>query len=320
MAIPIASQYPTAYDDDTTLLGNPVNQIVLTLVGDLSTGATTIPVLEDISSLNVPLFFVFETGEIVYAEGKDDGLKQLSSVTRSNTPQGHNDGELIYVSLVAQHFTQPKRAILAIQSTLGLDPQGGAATVAARLQALSTDLAALEASISALDASLDVAETRLDAAEGDEYYASLEGYTGQILMFAGTSVPSGWLECDGAEIDRTTYARLFSVLGVAFGSTSGSTFKLPDLRGRVIVGGMAIGSSGGEEEVTIDWQTLAPHTHTLSQVNPNHMGITNRPFTDWKWEYLAPQSNPLAFTQYTGGYLPHNNMQPYAVLKYIIKT
>lgn len=60
---------------------------------------------------------------------------------------------------------------------------------------------------------------------------------GSTIPFAGSSAPTGWLICDGAEISRTTYAELFAVIGTAFGSGDGiTTFVLPDLRGKFVRG------------------------------------------------------------------------------------
>lgn len=52
-----------------------------------------------------------------------------------------------------------------------------------------------------------------------------------ILWFTETP-PEGYLELDGSALSRTTYSKLFAVIGTAFGYTSATTFKLPDLRGR----------------------------------------------------------------------------------------
>lgn len=60
-------------------------------------------------------------------------------------------------------------------------------------------------------------------------------FTGAVCFFAVSTVPTGWLECNGATISRTTYANLFSVIGVVWGAGDGSTtFKLPDLRGEFL--------------------------------------------------------------------------------------
>ena len=62
--------------------------------------------------------------------------------------------------------------------------------------------------------------------------------SGSIIAFGGAAAPdAGWLLCAGADINRTTYARLFAVIGTAYGTGDGSsTFGLPDLRDRVLLG------------------------------------------------------------------------------------
>ena len=53
---------------------------------------------------------------------------------------------------------------------------------------------------------------------------------GIVQAFAGTTTPQGWLLCDGSAVSRTTYAKLFSVIGTTYGSGNGSTtFNLPNL-------------------------------------------------------------------------------------------
>ena len=60
---------------------------------------------------------------------------------------------------------------------------------------------------------------------------------GEIYMYAGSVAPSGFLLCDGSSVSRSAYAELFDVIGTNFGQGDGSTtFGIPDLRGRVIVG------------------------------------------------------------------------------------
>lgn len=56
---------------------------------------------------------------------------------------------------------------------------------------------------------------------------------GSIIMYGGTSAPSGWLMCNGQAVSRSTYSRLFAVIGEAFGEGNNTTtFNVPDLRGR----------------------------------------------------------------------------------------
>ena len=62
--------------------------------------------------------------------------------------------------------------------------------------------------------------------------------SGSIIAFGGAAAPdAGWLLCDGSDVNRTTYARLFAAIGTAYGTGNGSTtFGLPDLRDRVLLG------------------------------------------------------------------------------------
>ncbi len=61
--------------------------------------------------------------------------------------------------------------------------------------------------------------------------------TGMIAPFAMSSPPTGWLECNGATISRSTYATLFAAIGTTYGAGDGSsTFVLPDLRATFIRG------------------------------------------------------------------------------------
>jgi microcystin-dependent protein len=97
-------------------------------------------------------------------------------------------------------------------------------------------------------------------------------------MYAGSSVPSGWLSCDGTPVSRTTYANLFAAIGVTFGAGDGSTtFNLPDTRSRMPIGAgtgtgltnRALGTAGGGESKTINSANLPTHTHTIDHDHPD---------------------------------------------------
>lgn len=61
--------------------------------------------------------------------------------------------------------------------------------------------------------------------------------TGVMLPFGGATAPGGWLLCAGQAVSRTTYAALFTAIGTLYGVGDGSTtFNVPDLRDRVLVG------------------------------------------------------------------------------------
>lgn len=93
---------------------------------------------------------------------------------------------------------------------------------------------------------------------------------GVILGWAAASAPTGWLLCDGSNVSRTTYSALFSIIGTTFGAGDGSTtFGLPNLKGRIIIGVDAsnvdidtIGETQGSWDHTHDSGTLAVASHT----------------------------------------------------------
>jgi microcystin-dependent protein len=69
---------------------------------------------------------------------------------------------------------------------------------------------------------------------------------GIIADFAGPTAPSGWLICDGRTVSRTTYSKLFAVIGVYWGSGDGSTtFRLPNTAGRSLLGPGTVTDQGG---------------------------------------------------------------------------
>lgn len=92
------------------------------------------------------------------------------------------------------------------------------------------------------------------------------------MYFATLNVGSGWLYCDGREVSRTTYATLFAAIGTTHGAGNGTTtFKLPDGRGRSLIGSGTGGSLSvfrdinspyvGEEKHAQTVAELAPHAH-----------------------------------------------------------
>ena len=58
---------------------------------------------------------------------------------------------------------------------------------------------------------------------------------GTVIAFSNSTPPTGYLECNGASLSKTTYSKLYAAIGTRYGSTS-TTFKLPDLRGEFIRG------------------------------------------------------------------------------------
>ncbi len=99
---------------------------------------------------------------------------------------------------------------------------------------------------------------------------------GATMFFAMSAAPTGWLECNGATVSRSTYNVLWLAIGTTYGAGDGSTtFKLPDLRGEFIRGwdrtrgidsGRVFGSAQGD--------LIENHTHTVAIVQGTATGST----------------------------------------------
>jgi len=142
--------WPTSMDGASTLFGDPVNLVEFTLNGAIDNTAVSFVVNDSsnyIGNMEVPVFLRFSTGEIVYAEAADAASDTFSTVERgvgSTSPTSHADGEVIRFIPVAEYFIQYKAAIMKIQDTIGLDPQGSLSDLVTRLAVSLEDDGALK--------------------------------------------------------------------------------------------------------------------------------------------------------------------------------
>ncbi|WP_313150656.1 phage tail protein [Lysinibacillus capsici] len=110
----------------------------------------------------------------------------------------------------------------------------------------------------------------------------MEAFVGTILPWSLDWAPDGWLLCQGQELPINQYQAIYSLIGVKYGGNATTTFKLPDLRGRVPVGmgqgvGLAnrpIGQMAGSENVTLQTGQIPPHIHTVTLNNTFSAGIS----------------------------------------------
>lgn len=166
----------------------------------------------------------------------------------------------------------------------------------------------------------------------DNFYASgnyyLDNYIlipyGTIIQSAAVNIPDGWFNCDGSILLRTQYPDLFNAIGYTYSTTFGGSdlsFNIPDLQGRVAVGSGSgsglttrnLGNKGGAETHTLTINEMPAHTHSYVN-NVNDQTVAALP-----GETAADQVDISQTTGSTGGSQAHNNMQPFIVLRYLIK-
>ena len=165
--------------------------------------------------------------------------------------------------------------------------------------------------------------------------------TGLIIPWTDSSIPSGFLECNGQAVSRSTYAALFAVVGTTYGSGNGSTtFNVPDLQDDVPVGkspNKALASTGGANTVTTSGSiggnaantslsnpTIASHSHNINRINNKNAG-GNHPVWDRPVSGRASgnsgggggHSHPLS-ANFSGN--ANSIVQPYLTVIYVIKT
>jgi len=172
---------------------------------------------------------------------------------------------------------------------------------------------------------------------------TLQVPVGMIVMYAGGTIPAGWLKCDGTGYATSTYPELFAAIGTTYGSSGG--FQVPSLTDRCPVGaggtatgaltgtngagvgiteaglGRAVGSTGGHASVTLtSAQSGVPsHTHTYTDYRRNFAtALTAGPtFVNSNQTDL---DRYMSDTTASNASSSHENRMPYLVINFMIKA
>lgn len=161
----------------------------------------------------------------------------------------------------------------------------------------------------------------------------MDPFIGEIRIFAGNYAPPGWALCNGDILQIQQHTALFALLGNTYGGDGRTTFALPDLRGKAAMHwgngpGLTprtLGRGGGNITVKLNANQMPSHSHVP---NCQDTSAVDSP-VNAVWSTVG-RSTPSVYADSpnvnmsqsaiapAGGDQPHNNMQPYLGLSFII--
>ncbi len=323
-----AGQIPVTIDADPLVtaanISAAINTSLLTISSSVPAGSSIVNLIHDtaVASANIPIEQTFSGGQALTITGMGGGqsgiLGDLCARRRlRNMPPSVRDGDAVVheqlrgVANSLLSITDKFVALDGSRSMTGDLKMGNNRVVQASPARDGTDYTIL----SQVQELIDAAVLEVNKTEPP----------GTIRVSASSTVPEGWLQCNGAEVSRSQYPNLWEAIqndGWGFGNGS-TTFQLPDVRGRAIIGaGAAVGLSprevgdvGGEEVHLLVTDEIPPHQH---EIKTNSSGQTINVNDDEK--FSGDSGSVRGLTATTGGGQAHNNMQPFAAFNVIVKT
>jgi microcystin-dependent protein len=162
-------------------------------------------------------------------------------------------------------------------------------------------------------------------------------FLGEIRMFGGSFAPRSWALCNGAILPISQNTMLFRLLGTNFGGNGTTNFALPNLVDNVPLGAgagaglspYAVGQQVGSNSVLLDATTMPLHTHALlGNFNPADIKVPDastvlsRSSSNVAYAVDSGTTfdtmDPSCLPGFAGGGLPHNNIQPFLAVTFII--
>lgn len=159
-----------------------------------------------------------------------------------------------------------------------------------------------------------------------------EPFIAEVKIFAGNFAPRGWAFCNGQLLPVAQNTALFSLVGTIYGGDGRTTFGLPNLQGRAVMHpgrgpGLTprtLGERGGSTTANLNEAQLASHSHSVNAYNSATSATPNNTvgLGAATMYHAADSASRVAMSASmvgsTGGAQPHNNMQPYLGLSFII--
>jgi len=279
MALPVRKSYK----------GAPVSTTLSALLGAGSTSCTVGSVTGWPTTF--PFYVVIEPGtsreEKVRVTGATGTTLTIVRAQDDTTAVEHPSASTVYVVFTALEADEANQIASAMTTKGDLVTTDGStinrlavgATNTHVLQVDSTATNGIKWGQVATAGIADSAVTSAKIADGTIVLADLAAALQEFLVPVGSinawstnTAPTGWQLCDGTAVSRTTYAALFAVIGETYGAGDGSTtFNLPNLKGRAIVGRDSsqtefdtLAETGGAKTHTLTTAEIPAHQHNIS--------------------------------------------------------
>jgi microcystin-dependent protein len=156
-------------------------------------------------------------------------------------------------------------------------------------------------------------------------------FLGEVVCGGWNFCPVGWAECNGQALPISGNDALFQLIGTTYGGDGQSTFALPNLQGRTVIGqgsgpGLTtrdLGEQGGAENVTLSQSQIPSHTHPMTangvaekSASPTGKIAGTAPAGAAVYSSSTPNTTLHPGTVVVAGQSqPHNNLQPYLATK-----
>lgn len=169
----------------------------------------------------------------------------------------------------------------------------------------------------------------------------MDAFVGEIRLMGFGNAPRGWVQCAGQLLAINTNQALFSLLGTMYGGNGTTTFAVPDLRGRVMMGfgqgpglsNYTQGQAGGSANVTLIQANIPMHNHSATGTLKATAGASGAdpnasyPAQGDATQYSTGTANATmggsvlsGNSDVAGGSQAHENRQPLMALNYCIAT
>lgn len=157
-------------------------------------------------------------------------------------------------------------------------------------------------------------------------------YVGEIRMFGGNFAPAGWMFCNGQLLPISENETLFQLIGTTYGGDGRSTFALPNLQSRTPIhmgqgpglSSYVLAQMGGVESVTLTTQQMPAHSHIFwassvaDSASPTNAYLAQSSQATMFFADPPSQNMNVNAIGNAGGNQPHENMQPFLCISFII--